>query len=417
MTTTNSCDGRKARILAIHRYYWPDTPPYASILRSIAERWARDGHKVEVLTTQPSYKSQLKLSRRPSSETINNVRVRRIPLFHEAGRIVGFRIINMMILCFAVFVHAVVRRRRFDIIMVSTAPPVVLGAAARISAKLTGARFIYHCMDIHPEIGKISGEFRNRKLFDYLLSVDSKNCSDADLVIVLSEDMKKAIMSRHGLGKVNIKVINNFNLPDYEEVIPEALPEEYKKRTGMFRVLFAGNIGRFQGLEFVIDAFLSLSDRTDIELVLVGDGKAVEKLKARAGRGAHIRFIPHQSLAITRQIMKESDLCLVSLVPGIYKYAYPSKTMTYLNEGCPLLVSVESDSVISHFVEENKLGFVVPQNNQELIADIVRKAAQSPVAMKKMSQRAFDVSGRVFDPEIILDKWSSLARDLLSDIK
>ena len=26
------------RVLAIHRYYWPDTPPYASILRAIARQ-------------------------------------------------------------------------------------------------------------------------------------------------------------------------------------------------------------------------------------------------------------------------------------------------------------------------------------------------------------------------------------------
>ena len=43
--------------------------------------------------------------------------------------------------------------------MASTAPPVVVGFAAALGARLTGGRFYYHCMDIHPEIGRLSGEF------------------------------------------------------------------------------------------------------------------------------------------------------------------------------------------------------------------------------------------------------------------
>ena len=41
--------GRDVRVLAVHRYYWPDTPPYASLLREIVQRWSKAGHDVEVL--------------------------------------------------------------------------------------------------------------------------------------------------------------------------------------------------------------------------------------------------------------------------------------------------------------------------------------------------------------------------------
>jgi hypothetical protein len=51
-----------------------------------------------------------------------------------------------------VFWQAIVRKR-YDVIMVSTSPPVLAGWFVAVAAKLSGARFIYHCMDIHPEIG------------------------------------------------------------------------------------------------------------------------------------------------------------------------------------------------------------------------------------------------------------------------
>ena len=45
----------KMRIVAIHRYYWPDRAPYASILRRIVNRWTEEGHEVTVLSAQPTY--------------------------------------------------------------------------------------------------------------------------------------------------------------------------------------------------------------------------------------------------------------------------------------------------------------------------------------------------------------------------
>ena len=68
------------KILLIHRYFWPDTPPYAVILKKIARRLATDGHDVTVLSTQPAYKPELANEVQPSVEVIDGYRVVRISL-------------------------------------------------------------------------------------------------------------------------------------------------------------------------------------------------------------------------------------------------------------------------------------------------------------------------------------------------
>ena len=42
-------------VVLIHRYFVPDTPPYAHILKQIADELAGAGYKVTVLSCQPSY--------------------------------------------------------------------------------------------------------------------------------------------------------------------------------------------------------------------------------------------------------------------------------------------------------------------------------------------------------------------------
>ena len=57
----------RLRLLLVHRYFWPDTPPYAVMLRAIAAHWAAAGHRVEVLAGQPSYKPETAPSVAPRS--------------------------------------------------------------------------------------------------------------------------------------------------------------------------------------------------------------------------------------------------------------------------------------------------------------------------------------------------------------
>ena len=154
------------RVLAIHRYYWPDSPPYASLLRVIAEHWSSAGHDVRVLTSQPSYKPEQGLAAAPTEETIGGVVVRRIGMKPDrSGR--GRKLLNLVRFPVLVFLRVLLGPRQ-DVVMCSTAPPVVLGALVAWAARLRGARFVYHCMDLHPEIGALSGEFRNPVLFRLL---------------------------------------------------------------------------------------------------------------------------------------------------------------------------------------------------------------------------------------------------------
>ena len=68
------------RVLVVHRYYWPDKAPCAGIMRWIAKHLAADGHYVDVLTSQPSYRESSRQDRRPSIERLDAVSVKRLSL-------------------------------------------------------------------------------------------------------------------------------------------------------------------------------------------------------------------------------------------------------------------------------------------------------------------------------------------------
>ena len=413
-TMTDAGTGRRLRILAIHRYFWPDTPPYATMLRAIARRWADEGHDVQVLSTQPSYKPEVGIEKQPAMEMLDGFGVKRVNLPQERGRPL-VRLINLLRFSAAILIHSI-RSGRFDLIMCSTSPPVFAGLATQWAARLTGARFIYHCMDLHPEIGRISGEFSNRSVFGVLKRLDMRTCRAADRVVVLSEDMKESLIARGGEAP-RVDVINNFELYTSDSEEASELPPDLRKEPEKFRVLFAGNIGRFQGLETVVSAMRELSDRSDVEMVFMGEGKAVETLKSLAGplTNKQVKFFPHQPFSIAKRIMTTADVGLVSLAPDIYRYAYPSKTMTNLRAGLPLIVVVEPESELARFVRDKGIGVAVPVGDSPGLAAGIKTMADNLAKTRQMAQRAYDIGEVLFSEDAVLRRWSSIPEEVLRD--
>lgn len=374
------------------------------MLRAIVGQWVSDGHEVDVLSSQPSYKASVDNQRQSARERVDGANVVRLNLPPEAGRPL-VRIVNSLVLGLGVFWHAVVRKR-YDVIMVSTSPPVLAGWFVAMAAKVTGARFIYHCMDIHPEIGRISGEFRNPRVFSLLSRLDRWTCTQARPVVVLSDDMAESLIARRPEEPPETTVINNFGLPS-EGTASDELPFPWPNEP--FVLLFAGNIGRFQGLDVLVDAMARLRDRQDIRLVMMGDGTEKERLSCKAEEnGAPVSFVGHQSVEVAKAAMARANAGFVSLVPELYRYAYPSKTMTYLEQGCPVLVAVETRSCLARDVIDNGAGVAVPGGDVDALVNAILSLADDPESLGSMRRKALEFSAGAFATDVVLARWSSL---------
>ncbi|MHC4294706.1 MAG: glycosyltransferase WbuB, partial [Planctomycetota bacterium] len=63
------------RIRILHTFFYPDKSSVSQILADLAFYLAREGHKVDVISSRGSYEGGKKL---PKSETVQGVSIRRI---------------------------------------------------------------------------------------------------------------------------------------------------------------------------------------------------------------------------------------------------------------------------------------------------------------------------------------------------
>lgn len=363
------------KVLLIHRFFKPDSPPYAFILEDMRRLLVEKGVQVDVLSSQPSYKSvdlENKLSWK--SEEKDGSNIFRLPVFRFMNQKVS-KLLNFIWFPFIVF-WFVLLGKKYTAVTVSTAPPVLLAFLVALACKIRNIKLVYHCMDIHPEIGEISGEFKNHMVYSILLWMDRFTCRTATKLIVLSEDMRMSLLNRDANLASKIEIINNYDLNSSGEQEQDF----FDKNDGKKRIIFAGNIGRFQNLDNFVLALKNNPRLENFELIFVGEGAALKRLRSLAfGLGEQIRFIPHQPVALARRMIEDADLAIVSLQREVIRYAFPSKTMTYFAVGTPILVMVEEGSELARFVTSHNLGHVVEPDDTKGIYDFFRTLSEDKI--------------------------------------
>lgn len=361
------------KILMSHRYFWPDTAPYAILLRAIAEDLTDIGHDVHIFASIPSYRNDAE--KKPlKRETKGSLSIRRCWVFQEEGAPNFIRAVNVVLYTFGLFFRILILKPK--VVTASTFPPVFAAYMAALGSKIVGARFIYHMQDIHPEVSEFAGGMMGKSWFGKIFRwLDNQTIQRATKVVVLSKDMANTIKTRN-LGEIPIHIINNFALGSVD--VGDSVQTEYSKSEGKFRIVFAGNLGRFQNLERLTEGVvLCLEQNPSLELVFLGDGKFGEQLKEKWSHHAQIEFVPFLPFEEAKWLIADADIGLVSLEKDIYKVAYPSKVMTYLGMGVPILALVEPESELAKNIENHGLGAVpgnaMPEEISRTLSNLVEK--------------------------------------------
>ena len=394
------------RVFISHRYFWPGKPDSA-ILRWVAKHLVVHGCQVDVLTSQPSYHVSSPVDRRPSKEMIDGIHVTRLALRPESVGMM-WRVLNALYLGVCTIWKNLLGN--YDVIIVSTIPPVMGAFCSAISARLTNARLIYYCMDLHPEIGRLSGDFKNPFLYRLLESIDDWSCRQATKVLVHSEDMVNTLRTRRRGGEYNIEILNNF-APPTDGDLGASDSFQIEPSSSRLNLIYAGNIGRFQGLETLIEAMGILGQQCDIELVVLGDGVSKNKLVQKSmALNANVRFFDHQPACVAKIFIQRADLGLVVLSRDVYKYAYPSKTMTYLEQGTPIIALVESESELVRVMLSDGYGFSIPNGSATELSVLLLRLAEDFSWRAPMKQAALSAFNNYFSTNVVLEKWLNVVR-------
>ena len=181
---------------------------------------------------------------------------------------------------------------------------------------------------------------------------------------------------------------------------------------GQFIVSHSGNMGVKQGLGVTLDAAALSRDDQSTVFLIVGDGAVRSKIQQRAQelQLPNVRFLPLLDSDEFRGFLKASDICLVTQQKTVSDMVFPSKTVTYLAAGCPVVASVSANSEAAKAIEESRAGLVVEPENPEALLTAIRSLRGGD--LDEYGARAREYASRRWSSEKVLGFFETKLREL-----
>jgi glycosyltransferase involved in cell wall biosynthesis len=223
-----------------------------------------------------------------------------------------------------------------------------------------------------------------------------------------------SLQKRFVKKKYNLKIMRHFSPAINKAYENKKNIMPFKLRSKL-KLIYAGNIGRFQGLETIIKSMCLIRHRKDIELLIVGEGIEKSFLKEKLKKlKVNIKILDYRSSDSVKKIIKKSDIGIMTIVPNVYKFSCPSKIPTYLEQGKPIIAMVERNSQIAKEIIHDKYGFVVNSNNQNSLAKTLIRLADNKNILKRRNLNVKKVYKKYYSSQPILGEWVKLVEEVVA---
>src|SRR5262245_15428020 len=273
---TGTRPNRPLRVVFFNRSYHPDFGATGQLLTELCEDLvARFGYEVTVVAGMP-LEAEHAIEAVPwyapvRRETRNGVRILRAWGTSLPNRTFRARMSNYLSY-FASASLAVPRLGRPDVVVSLTDPPII-AIPAIAAARLTGARFVFLCQDVFPEVARLLEGFQNRHVEALLTRLGRYTVAHATRVIALGDTMKRRLIETKGADPSKIRVIHNWADADAVQPGPKDNPFAREHALGdKFVVMHSGNVGMSQDVDGLLDVAERLRDLPDIVVAIVGEG-------------------------------------------------------------------------------------------------------------------------------------------------
>jgi colanic acid biosynthesis glycosyl transferase WcaI len=351
------------RVLVINQYFPPDASSTAHLLGELCEDLAR-AHDVAVVAGRPSYEATT------GATGPLNVRVRRVRSTRFSRRTLPGRAANYLTFV-TLATGAAVLARRPDVIVTMTDPPIA-GLLGVLASRRHERPFALLSHDVYPDIALAAGVLAPGSAAQVWRLLNRIVRRSAACILTVGRDMSEKL-ENEGVPKERL-----LFAPCWSADWGAARMTREQTRASMgwrdrFVVMHAGNQGVAQNLPMLADLAQELREHDDVEIILLGDGAGLSEFKRSIdARGlTNVRCLPHRERADAQRLMAAADLHVVSLIPGLWGCAAPSKTYGILSVGRPFVAAVDSGSEPHRIITEHGCGVRVPAGDHLALAGAI----------------------------------------------
>ncbi|MGV9935698.1 glycosyltransferase family 4 protein [Streptomyces olivaceoviridis] len=312
-----------------------------------------------------------------------------------------------------------VRREQPDVALLSNLPIPVLVVAAAVLKRLRIPWVLWHqdVTAVALESFAAADVAKSMGLAAKVFGAGEKWSARQAAAIVVIADSFVRVHERWGTaGKVT--VIPNW--APLDEIVPVARTNGWSAEHGLHdvrTVLYSGTLGLKHNPALLVRLAERLREQgSPVRLVVVNDGPAVPVLRdAAAARGVDLTLLPFQPYERLPEVLGTGDVLVVLLGPEAGQFSVPSKTLSYLCAGRPVLGLMPADNLAARLLRQAGSAVFPPEESalegaatwvREVLSDLAR-AERLGKESRALAEREFALEGCASRFEDILHSASA----------
>lgn len=361
---------------------------YTDLLR----KFRNEGHSITIVTPQERRKNISTNLQQKEGVSILQVKTLNIQKTNVIEKGIGTLAIEYQYLS---AIKQYLSNQKFDLILYST-PPITLVKPIEYIKKRDNAYAYLLLKDIFPqnaidlEMLKKGGflhrffEKKEKKLYQVSDTIGCMSQANVDFII------------RHNPEIPKQKVEENPNsieprIFDFSEQEKNEIRRKYNLPIGKKILVYGGNLGKPQGIDFLLDTIISTKDE-NVFFLIVGNGTEYTRIKQwfknqKPNNALLLQGLPKNDYDV---LLASCDVGLIFLDKNFKIPNFPSRLLSYLEMKMPVITATDPNTDIGKVIEKAGCGYKVLWGDREQMQEKITKITQED-DIKILSENAYQL--------------------------
>lgn len=300
---------------------------------------------------------------------------------------------------------------RPDVVLGGTTAPDVQAAAVAACRRL-GIGFVFWAQDLNaiaigrllrrklPVLGALAGR--------HYLALERRLLRQSDAVVAITDDFVP-ILTGWGVDRARIHVIENWAPRDELPVRPRANAwAAAHGLTDKLVFLYSGTLGLKHNPELLLHLAKWFVSRPEVRVVVVSEGLGADWLRTHTAGLDNFVLLPYQPFQRLPEVIATGDVLVALLETDAGSFSVPSKILTYLCAGRPILAAVPPENLAARVLARAGAGVAVAPDNLEGFLAAAEDLAGRPERRAALGNNALDYAAKTFDIRAIGDRFEAI---------
>jgi glycosyltransferase involved in cell wall biosynthesis len=300
---------------------------------------------------------------------------------------------------------------KFDLVLYPT-PPVTHYQTVKYIKKRDNAKTYLLLKDIFPQnavdIGMMSKTGWKGILYRYFRRKEKKLYAISDHIGCMSQANVDYVLKHNPeISPEKVEICPNaIEIRDVSITAEErlAIREKYGIPQDKKVFVYGGNLGKPQGIPFIIECLKTQENNADAYFLIVGDGTEYAKLEEyfNEAKPSNMKLMKRLPKEDYDRMVAACDVGMIFLDHRFTIPNFPSRLLAYMQAGLPVLAATDPNTDIGKVIVDGGFGWWCESNDAEgfgTVLNVVVKADRAQIYQKEIKyleehytpQRAYDI--------------------------